>query len=207
MSLRPMLWSVPSIQPLRSVIGSNDTAWLDIVNAELGDQEESLPNQHDSIRKAATELLVGRLDGPEKDSHVEVVGLWAKKVLPLADFDYAADPKSLDLTKPRMLTDGDWKHFAWDDYRALIEPLVNADVARMVGHLTEGRPLVGTHTESSWSYYAWFERQELEKLINGLATAGDQNKSVADEVDGFHVELVEWLKGAQKCGALWLYAW
>lgn len=206
MSLRPMLWSVPSIEPIRRIIGSNDRAWLEVVDAALGERDASVRKEHDAFRKAAAALLAGRVDGPETAHHVEVVNLWAGKVLPLGGFDYDADPKSLDPAAPRMLTDGGWKHMAWDDYRTLVDPMVHADVARMVGHLTEGRPLAGTRTESGWSYYAWFERPELEQLIQGLTAAADEHKSVADEMDGFHGELIEWLKGARACGALWLYA-
>jgi hypothetical protein len=182
---------------------------MEVVEAAVRERAASEPDRrqaYEAFRKAAAELLAGKVGGPEKDHHVEVVNLWAEKVLPLGGFDYDADPTTLDPSKPRMLTDGDWKHGAWDDYRDLVEPLVNDDVARMVEHLAEGRPLAGTRTESGWSYYAWFERPELERLIHGLTAAADEHESVADEIDGFHGELIEWLKGARACGALWLYA-
>ena len=209
MSLRPMLWSVPSVEPIRKIVGSNDPIWMEIVEAAIREREQKSPDrsqEYEAFRKAAAELLAGKVDGPEKDYHVEVVNLWAGKVLPLGGFDYDADPKSLDPAKPRMLTDGDWNHGACDDYRELVEPLVEDDVARMVGQLAEGRPLAGTRTESGWSYYAWFERPELERLVQGLTAAADENTAVADEIDGFHGELIEWLTGARACGALWLYA-
>lgn len=209
MSLRPMLWSVPSVEPIRNIVGGNGRAWMEVVEAAVREREEAAPDrweEYEAFRKAAEELLAGKVDGPEKDYHVEVVNLWAEKVLPLAGFDYDADPKSLDPAAPRMLTDGDWKHYAWDDYRDLVDPLVDDDVAQMVEHLTEGRPLAGTRTESGWSYYAWFERAELHRLIRGLKEAADEDASVAEEIDGFHGELLEWLTAARACGALWLYA-
>lgn len=209
MSLRPMLWSVPSVEPIRGIVGGNDRAWLEVVEAAVREREASDPGEweeHGAYRKAAAELLAGRVDGPEDESHVAVVDLWAAKVLPLGLFDYDADPASLDPAAPRMLTDGDWKHCAWDDYRDLVAPLVDDDVARLVGYLADGRPLAGARVESGWSYYAWFERPELDRLVQGLTGAAGADTSVADEVDGFHGELVEWLTAARACGALWLYA-
>ena len=209
MSLRPMLWSLPSVEPIRKVVGSNDRTWTEVVEAAVREREEAAPDrwqEYEAFRKAAAELLAGRVEGPEGEYHVEVVSLWASKVLPLGGFDYDADPKTLDPAAPRMLTDGDWKHPAWEEYRDLVEPLVDDDVARMVEYLTEGRPLAGTRIESGWSYYAWFERPELERLIQGLTDAAGEDAAVADEIDGFHGELIEWLTGARACGALWLYA-
>ena len=209
MSLRPVLWSVPSVEPIRKVVGSNDRAWMEVVEAAVREREEKSPDrwlEYEAFRKAAAELLAGKVSGPENDYHVEVVNLWAEKALPLGGFDYDADPQSLDPAKARMLTDGDWKHPAWEEYRGLVQPLVEDDVARMVEQLTEGRPLAGTRTESGWSYYAWFEGPELGRLIHGLMDAANENTSVADDIDGFHGELIEWLQGARACGALWLYA-
>lgn len=209
MSLRPMLWSVPSVEPIRRIVGSNDAAWMEVVEAAIREREKEAPDQRgesDGFRKAAAELLAGKVAGPEKDDHVEVVNLWAEKVLPLGGFDYDADPKALDPAKPRMLTDGDWKHMAWEDYRELVGPLVDEDVARLVDHLVEGRPLAGTRIESSWSYYAWLDRPELDRLLGGLAAAGAEEDFDADELEELHEELIEWLEGARACGALWLYA-
>src|SRR5687768_1782096 len=130
MSLRPMLWSVPSVEPIRKIVGGNDPAWMEVVEAAVREREAAAPDrwqEYEAFRRAAAGLLAGQVDGPEKDYHVEVVSLWAGKVLPLAEFDYDAEPASLDPATPRMLTDGDWKHPAWDDYRDLVEPLVGDD--------------------------------------------------------------------------------
>ena len=209
MSLRPMLWSVPSVEPIRKIVGGNDPAWAEIAEAAIREREQQAPDswqEYEAFREAAAGLLAGKVDGPEKDYHVEVVNLWAGKVMPLGGFDYDGDPTTLDPSKPRMLTDGDWKHDAWEDYRDLVEPMVDDDVAEMVEHLNEGRPLAGMRMESAWSYYAWFEGPELERLIGGLTDAAEEHTAVADEIDGFHSELMEWLAGARACGALWLYA-
>ena len=50
MSLRPMLWSVPSVDPIREIIGCNDRAWLEVVNTALREQDEA--------REAAEALAV-----------------------------------------------------------------------------------------------------------------------------------------------------
>lgn len=208
MSLRPMLWSVPSVEPILKLAGSNDAKWMEVVDAALREREAESSGPAEeaaAIRRAATELLAGTVAGPETDRHVEVVSLWANRVLPLGRFDYDADPATLDPTKPRMLTDGDWKHEAWDDYRDRVEPRLDADVAQMVQFLCVGRPLAGTRVESGWSYYAWLERAELDRLLGGLGAARGQGEA-GDELDEFHEELLGWLGAARQCGALWLLA-
>ena len=209
MSLRPMLWSVPSVDPVRNIVGSNGSAWMEAVEVALRERANESPDEaggHKAIRAAAAALVAGKVNGPETGDHVEVVHLWAGKVLPLRAFDYDADPAGSDPAEPRMLTDGDWKHMAWEDYRELVEPLVDEDVARMVGYLCEGRPLAGSRVESGWSYYAWLDRPELDRLLAGLVSAADAEPSVAEEVDEFHQELLDWLRAARACGALWLFA-
>ena len=210
MSLRPMLWSVPSVEPLRKIVGSNNAKWMEPIEAAMRKRDDSSAErakEHERFRKAAGELLAGRVEGPaERDEHVEIVTVWAQPTLSLRGFDYDADPATLDPAQPRMLTDGDWKHAAWEEYRELIEPLVDEDVLRLAGYLVDGRPLAGARIESSWSYYAWLDRPELARLIEGLTDAARADPSLADEIDEFHGELIPWLEAASACGALWLYA-
>ena len=59
---------------------------------------------------------------------------------------------------------GDWKMIGFWDFWELCGDLLSPEGRRLFSYLIEGRPLFGRQIESSWSYYAYLERQEVDAL-------------------------------------------
>lgn len=195
MSLRPMLYAVPSTEPLRQVVGGYDRSIVDRVEAwfqqDIGDPESE---ELEFVRHVAEQYIQGKLTGEaETEDHVRVVEVMAE---------------TLGLTaRENMIADGDWKHQAWADYYQAVSADLPPHAARLYQMLLNGRPLLGQRIESGWAYYAWLNAAEIDFLVQSLQTLEAKRPAVANLIDGFHGELLGWLREAQsRQGDLWLYA-
>ena len=186
MSTRPLIYPLSSIEPLRTLVGSNDASLIDaIVDAFMASHREDYggpPPDADSIeeiRVAATAIASAKLPLDAEPGEWEYV------------LRYAA--KALGLSKSLYPINEDWKWMAWTEYRDEVGNRLPGAAGQQLGWLVDGRPLVGSRLESRGSYYAWLEPSEVQSLLAALEKLRDTDGELDEEIDEFHVALVDWL--------------
>lgn len=197
MSLRPVIFAVKSIEPLRRVVGSKDEAWVARLEEDfrqrLRDADEDTLRL---VRSVAQDVVAGKVPGGvEREDHVHAVCALAR----IAGA----------VTGGSAVTDGDWKHYGWEAYYdSVAEDLPDA-AREALEFLVDGRPLVGEVIESGWSYYAWLTHAEVVSFHDALHVLEHRRAEVArpNFCDGFHQALRDWLQAVEDGGGdLWLVA-
>jgi hypothetical protein len=190
-----MLYAVPSVEPLRRVVGGYDRSVVDHVEAwfqqDIGDPEAE---ELEFVRHIAEQYIQGRLTGEvETEDHVRVVGVMAETL------GFTAEQN--------RIADGDWMHRAWASYYEVVSADLPPHAASLYEMLLNGRAILGQRIESGGAYYAWLSGAEIDLLVQSLQRLEGKRPAVADLIEGFHRELLGWLREAQsRQGELWVYA-
>jgi hypothetical protein len=183
MSLRPMIYPVKTLEPIRNAIGSKDTSLIErMVESYKKDSGED-PDSIDRVRNAAKSLIAGELRKGKEP------GEWVESIYHTA--------LALGLMHELPINE-DWKWIAWSDYFAEVADRLPGDARQLLHWLVEGRPIKGSAIDgSSGCYYAWLAPDEVERLLAALTGLQEADPNVADIVDGFHGELLEWLEACR----------
>ena len=190
MSLRPMLY-VADVQPLLDLRSMESSTIIDQVVDHFCKHLNNPDDQTLSLARTSAEGLL-RQDASEKaesEDQANIVGAMAS-ILNIQN-------------ESNSITDGDWKHQAWDDLLDDVEEQSPA-VAPLYVYLLYGRPIFGSGIQSSWSYYAYLRLDEVRSLHEGLAGV---KMDPGSELAEFYSELLDWLGTASKAEKdLWLFA-
>jgi hypothetical protein len=181
MSTRPLIYPVRTLVPLRQAVGSNDATLIDrMVEGYAALIKRRRPDMEEAIREMGRALVGGQLsDGQEP-------GEWEFVILPLA--------QGLGLLERDRPVNDDWKWFAWADYEQEVANELAEYANQMLRWLVHGRPLKANAMDRRGSYYAWLETDEVSRLLSELDRLQEANPIVEEIVEGFHVELIEWLE-------------
>jgi hypothetical protein len=160
--------SVKSLEPIKKAVASQDRVLLDALVQALDNEDF----------RAYAEGMVMASSPPAKEP-----GCWNYLVRPLAEH-FGLSPELLPLD--------DWKHYAvWEDYRALVDPLVSEPARALLKFLEAGRPFVGTSVTHDGCVFAWLSAAETKSLLAELEPLDAEEFG---ELDEFHEELVECLR-------------
>lgn len=171
MSLRPEIRGF-ELAKLRALLGSRDQAVQDAVEATFGAAVQEEPEDFDSEYRAAFRKALHRAieDGVpfpslevEGEPHVHLALLLAA---------YGQEFVPTD--------SGTWKMLGFWDFWELCGELLSPEGRRLFGYLVEGRPLFGRLIESSWSYYAYLEQDEVRQLRSALTDLWQANPDLHD---------------------------
>ena len=100
---------------------------------------------------------------------------------------------------------GIWKVGAFDNLIKVLEGRLSPEVLGLLGYLSNGRALWGKKIQSTWSYYAFLESSEVNRLLKELQAI--QKKTADPTKDNFLEELVEWLEMiSSEKKDLWMFA-
>ena len=182
MSMRPMIYPVSSLEPIRKAIGSKDSSLVDRIAdayAKLYDREPD-PESLDRVRKAGQSLVDGK--SPTENEP----GTWLEAI------HFAA--RGLGLLQSKYPVNEDWAWMAWLEYFEQAGEQLPSDARQFLQWLVEGRPFQGPKAEADGAYYAWLESQEVERLLDALAELHECNPELATDIDGFGEELAAWLE-------------
>jgi len=185
MSMRPLIYSVKSLKPIREALGSNDASLLERMIDGYTKLYGGEPDQ-DSLKRVhemGQSFLQGDLRGNKE------LGKWQEAIHLLA--------QSLGILETEFPINDDWKWDAWDDYAQVVGNDLSTETRQLLVWLIEGRPLKASAIEADASYFAWLTTDEVERLLNELKQLEERNPDIKDVVDGFHSELVEWLDACQ----------
>lgn len=183
MSMRPLLYPVTSIDPIREVVGSKDAALVeravDAYRASEYFDEESV----DDVRSEVERVVNGEMiDGIEP-------GDWSHSIEHLAVAIGVSDGQPIN---------EDWKWGAWCDYHGLLEERLPGDALELLGHLVMGRPFKGDSVQNDGSFHAWLTSAEVVTLSAALVEVQQEFSEIEDAVEDFHGELLNWLG---QCGS------
>lgn len=166
MSLRPEIRGF-QLSKLRSLFGSRDQGLLAAIEAQFAASVKEEPEDFDkeyqlTFRKALYRAVEDGVPFPslevEGEPHVHLALLLAAY-----GQEYLAT------------SSGDWKMLGFWDFWELCGDLLSPDGRRLFSYLIEGRPLFGRQIESSWSYYAWLDRQEVDALRAAIGELWEAN--------------------------------
>lgn len=186
MSLRPEFGGF-SLAAFKALLGSGDRATLDAVLAEAEDSLQA--DDPESVRAILSQaILKGTFPGlnAENEHHVVAVALLVRR-------------------QSGVGTDSNiWKAAAFDELFEEIGADLPPKVLSLYQGLQNGRALLGRRIESSWSYYAWMTRPELDLVRRVLGIQAQKRPDPTG--DGFLPDLRRWLDEIDAAGGdLWLY--
>lgn len=177
--MRPLIYPVASLDPIRSALGSRDTAFLERLVAAYQQKRNAGPDAIHAFRERAESFLNGELrDGKER-------GDWEYPIYFALDI--------LGLLQSDSPINDDWAWGAWGEYLDEVENRLPADACRLLHWLVDGRGLKTDWVDCPGAYYAWLGPEEVERLMSALEELGAADPDVEDLVDGFHENLVDWL--------------
>lgn len=210
MSIRPSVYPVSDIEPIRQALGSGDAslverireAYLQRERALYRDDfdEEELPKD-ESDDEDSDDVEEFELDEEELEEITELAqafikgeledgkepGVWTEVNVLLAH--------ALDLMESKVPVNDDWKWIAWRDYFDYVSPWLAEQPRELLRHLAAGRPLRARAIDEDGCFFAWLTRDEVINLLAALRNMAEEHPEVASEdfIDGFHEELIEWL--------------
>ncbi|MDR3636545.1 MAG: hypothetical protein P4L84_22265 [Isosphaeraceae bacterium] len=179
MSMRPLIYPITSLDPIRRALGSRDTSLLEPLVASFkqlrGDRPDAIPE----FRERAESFLAGELrDGQER-------GEWEYSIY------FAAH--ALGLLQSDLPINDDWAWGAWGEYFDEVADRLPADAQELLCRLVDGRGLKTESVDCPGAYYAWLGPEEVERLLAALDELEAAHPDVADAVEGFHENLTDWL--------------
>lgn len=179
MSMRPRIYPIESLEPIRRVLGSRDTSLVGPLVASFTQVRGDRPDLIDAFRERAESFLAGELrDGQER-------GEWEYTIF------FAA--YSFGLLKSDLPISDDWTWGAWAEYFDEVENRLPVDARELLRWLVFGRGVKIDRVDSPGAYYAWPGPEEIETLVAALDELEAADPDVADLVDGFHESLTAWL--------------
>jgi hypothetical protein len=180
MSMRPQIYPIKSLDPIRHALGSRDTSLLENLTASFKQLRGDRPDMMPEFRKRVESFLGGELrDGKER-------GEWEYSLY------FAAH--ALGLMKGHLPVTDDWAWGAWADYFEEVETRMPADARELLRWLVYGRGIRTDGVDCPGAYYAWLAPDEVDRLLAALRALETADPDVAEIVDGFHAELMSWLK-------------
>lgn len=179
MSMRPRVYPIQSIDPIRQVLGSEDTSLLEPLVASFKQFRGDQPDAVEEFRERAKSFLEGALrDGRER-------GEWEYTIF------YAAH--ALGLLQSDLPISDDWVWGAWADYFDEVENRLPADARELLRWLVFGRGLKVEGVDCPGAYYAWLRSEEVEILLAALDELAAVDPDVTEIVEDFHENLRDWL--------------
>jgi hypothetical protein len=177
-SMRPMIYPVSAVEPLRRAYGSHDEALINrIVDEESRHEKlEQASSEVDKFRDLARRFVEGRLDDEQ--------GRWKANLYRLA--------RGLGLLQTEYPINEDWKWMARCDYHAEVVSQLPEDARQLLTWLVEGRPLKEEAIVADGCYYAWLDKDEIKQLHTAISALEVSEESMGELME-FHEELLSWL--------------
>jgi hypothetical protein len=199
MSLRPEIRGF-DMAKLRSLFGSRDQIVVDTIEGEFAASVQEEPEDFDqeyraTFRKALHRAIEDGAPFPnlevEGEPHVHLALLLAAHGQEFLETD-----------------SGNWKMLGFWDFWELCGDLLSPEGRRLFQYLIEGRALFGRRIESSWSYYAYLQRQEVEALRAALVELWENNPDLRanDLIADLVADLTGWCDAISLRGLdLWFW--
>lgn len=183
MSQYPFLYPVPSIRTLIKAIGSKDASlverMVEVYRLEAMSRYGEVPDGELAERREWCRSFVeGRTVRRQEP------GEWTPASLLAA--------RALDLSDGKPIND-DWNSLAWYDYAKLVKGELAKPASKLLDFLVSGRPYLHKSLQRSGVYHGWLEQGEIQSLRSALGSLEEERPDIVDEVDGFHVQLMDWL--------------
>jgi hypothetical protein len=184
MSMRPLIYPLSDLGPIRQAVGSRDEVLVDRMVDEYTKHYEVGPDSSEAkeFRDRARSFVEGRLRGAKEP------GEWDECIHLAA--------RSLGLLKSKYPINDDWKWAAWSDYHAEMAPRLPKDAQKLLHWLVEGRPLKAKAIDAMGCYFAWLESAEVLRLHEALSALQVSEERLGELLE-FHEELLEWLEACR----------
>ena len=181
MSMRPLIYPLSDLEPIRRAVGSRDEALLDGMVDECAKHHGAGPGSSkiEEFRDLARSFVEGKLRDEREPGAWEECTHHAARRLGLLQGEYPINE--------------DWKWMAWSDYHDEISPQLSEDSRRLLHWLVEGRPLKAGAIDADGCYFAWLDPDEVPRLREAL-NALQVSEETLGELYEFHEELLEWLE-------------
>jgi|GEM_PF-5876500 len=212
MSVRPTIYPLIDIEPIRQAIGSGDSSLIERVREayirveeERSREDELLDDELLDQDEFADELEPWELDEEELRDLTKLTkafvngkyvrnrepGIWRQVIVYLAH--------ALGLTSSIHPLFDEWSRDAWSEYLAGISTELPEGPRRSLVHLVEGRSLTGREIERDGSSFAWLTSSEASELLNSLrAVPPDCVQAFGEDwLRDFHGELIECLSACE----------
>ena len=179
MSLRPRIYPIKSLDPIRRAMGSRDTSLMAPLVASFKQVRGDQPDAIEEFRERAESFLGGELrEGQER-------GEWEYTIYFVAH--------ALGLLQGDLPISDDWAWGAWAEYFDEVENRLPEDARELLRWLVFGRGLKVAGVDCPGAYYAWLSSDEIAHLLAALDALEASDPDVADAVEGFHESLTDWL--------------
>lgn len=195
MSTRCFIISVPSLDPIRDAIGSQDAS---LVEALMNYQREELDEEYgDDPDEDEQEEIKEQLEEFEA-SVASMIRCTTPPVKEPGSWHFLAtaiiEHLELDEFSAYSFNDG-WKQYqTWEPYRVEISKQISAKANSLLLHLEKGRPFKGTAIEEDDYIYGWLTLEEVQTLHDSLKPL-DPTLFVEEWMQLFHQQLLETLAG------------
>jgi hypothetical protein len=180
MSMRPAIYPLSAVEPLRQAFGSQDQALINRMVDQYSKYYKLGPasSEVEGFRDRARSFIGGELsDGDEG------VG-WKARIDLIA--------RSLGLLKSKYPINDDWKWTAWNDYYHEVASQLPEGPRELLHCLVAGRPLKAEAIIADGSYYAWLDKDEVKRLREAIGALQVSEESLGELIE-FHEELLQWL--------------
>lgn len=191
MSMRDHLIAIPSIDTLRSLIASGNSALMEQLTTdyigelkeeygdeELGeDEQEEFDEMLDEFKGDVASMIMCETP-PDLEP-----GAWnfmfqkvIRQLVPEADEDLPVNEG--------------YKHFyVWEPYLEEASGNLSPESISLLRHLDEGRPLRGTSIDPDGTQFSWLTSSEVECLHNDISAV--DTGQLRPDLQEFHSELLE----------------
>lgn len=193
MALRPEFHGF-SLEQFNASIGSGNAERAEeLVVAFDGLVTMDDPAQQDVGRNFIRAVVMGDtapggIDGAETEAHVMAMISLAKSVHVIS-------------------TDSNfWKSSFLDYFRDVSDALraIDPELSNILARFGSGRSMWGKYIDTSWSFYAWASRAEVQRMRRGF---DDHPKLLQGETE-FGRDFQRWLREIDEAGAdLWFYCY
>jgi hypothetical protein len=184
MSMRPGIYPLSAIEPLRQAFGCHDQALINQMVDQYRTQHKLGPTSSKvgGFRDRARSFVEGER-GEADDG-----GGWKARLDLIA--------RSLGLLQSEHPINDDWKWVAWVDYYGEVASQLPEGAMELLHGLVEGRPLRAEAIIADGSYYAWLDPEEVVQLRGAIVALQVSEESLGELME-FHEELLEWLESCQ----------
>lgn len=195
MSTRSFILSVPSLDPIRDAIGSQNESLVEALvelnrkelEEEYGknpdeDELEEIEEQQEECREQAEKMIMCEAT-PDKEP-----GAWNFLITALIGHFELKEFWKYPINHG-------WKHYyIWEPYRGEIYERISPEANKLLMHLEKGRPFKGTGIDYDGCVFAWLTLEEVQALHDALEPL-DTSQFSEDYFQEFHQQLVETLAG------------
>ena len=199
MSVRPTIYPIKDIEPIRRALGSGDETLVERIlaahlwvykraGAKKWLRRANPPDEEvESLKHYSEAFVAGRFVRDQEP------GEW-RRVMP-----HLAHALGLMRMSEKMIF-GEWKRLGWYEYVAEANDRLDDQPRALLRHLLQGRSLSGRPMDSGGNtLYAWLTAPEVATLAAGLSDLPAKVDRLAgdDWLADFHGELVECLDRCQ----------